>query len=194
MTKHSSLLQDRQSAAALSIEILNTLLGADLNDLCDATDQTILDGGGFGWLASPGREALERYWQGVLAVPERHLIVARMDAVICGAVQLVEPSRHNEAQSFAATLTGGFVAPWARRQGAAARLIDTAETLAASLGYHVLNLDVRETQQGAISLLEKAGYKCWGVHPHDAFVGGRMIAGYHYYKMTPPFLKTVDKT
>lgn len=184
-------VQSRQSPAQLSIEIVDTVSTADLNDLCDATDRAVEEGGGFGWIKPPAREALERYWNGVLAVPERHLIVARMDGVICGALQLIEPTRHNEAQSFAASLIAGFVAPWARQQGAARRLMETAENLAVSLGYQVLNLDVRETQDAAIHLFEKMGYKRWGTQPHYAFVNGKRIGGYHYHKTIAPALVAV---
>ncbi len=59
------------------VELLETLTTADLNDLCDATDAAIEAGGGFGWLELPAREILERYWNGVVAMPARLLFVAR---------------------------------------------------------------------------------------------------------------------
>ena len=37
------------------------------------------DGGGFGWVKLPSREILERFWNGVLAMPQRMLFVARLD-------------------------------------------------------------------------------------------------------------------
>src|SRR5688572_27859440 len=146
-------------------EITKPLSPADLNDLCDATDAAIEGGGGFGWISLPAREVLERYWKGVLVVPERHLLLARMDGVVCGAAQLVEPSRHNEAQSFCAQLLAGFVAPWGRRRGAGRKLVEMGEKLALEMGYKVLQLDVRETQDAAIRLYESMGYRRWGTNP-----------------------------
>ena len=77
-----------------SIDRVERLDGADLHDLCDATDMAILDGGGFGWLEPPPRETLEAFWRGVLAVPERELFVVRLGGTICGSGQLILPSRN----------------------------------------------------------------------------------------------------
>jgi len=170
-----------------AVEIVSTLAPADLHDLCDAADAAIEAGGGFGWLKPPAREMMEKYWRGVLVVPERHLLLARTDGMVCGAVQLVEPNRHNEAQACTATIMACFVAPWARRQGAGRKLLETVERLAFTMDYKVLNLDVRETQTAAISMVESAGYKRWGTHPTYAMVDNRFIAGHFYTKTLRSF-------
>jgi ribosomal protein S18 acetylase RimI-like enzyme len=175
-----------QQNPLIAIEIVDRLTPADLNDLCDATDAAIEAGGGFGWVALPAREVLERYWKGVLVVPERHLLLARMDGVVCGAAQLVEPSRHNEAQVFSAQLLASFIAPWARGHGAGRKLAETAEKLALEMGYKVLQLDVRDTQTAAIHLYESMGYRRWGVNPAYAVVEGKMLSGYFYSKFISP--------
>ena len=46
----------------------------------------------------------------------------------------------------------------------------------------VLNLDVRATQEGAISLYEASGFTRWGTHPAYARVKGATVAGHFYYK------------
>jgi ribosomal protein S18 acetylase RimI-like enzyme len=184
MTTSSQLLSRLQPYT--SIEIVEELSLSDLYDLCDATDAAIEGGGGFGWVTPPAREVLERYWKGVLVVPERHLLVARMDGMICGAVQLIEPSRYNEAQSFSATLLACFIAPWARGNGAGRKLVETAEKLADEMGYKALQLDVRETQTAAIRLYESMRYKRWGTNPLYAMVDNRFIAGYFYGKLIRP--------
>ena len=172
-----------------SIEILDTLSMADLYDLCDATDAAIeAGGGGFGWVTPPAREVLERYWKGVMTVPERHFLVARMDGMICGAAQLVEPSRHNETQSFASTLLACFIAPWARGRGAGRKLMETSEKLAFEMGYKVIQLDVRETQEAAIHLYESMGYKCWGINPAYALIDKKTIAGRFFTKSIAPLV------
>lgn len=175
-----------ESLAYASVEIVDSLSAADLDNLCDATEAAIEDGSGLGWLTPPARDVLERYWKGVLMVPERHLLIARLDGVICGAAQLVEPTRHNEAQSFSATLLACFIAPWARGRGAGRKLIETTEKLAIEIGYKVLQLDIRETQETAVHLYEAMGYKRWGVNPVYAQVHNRMIAGYFYSKIISP--------
>jgi ribosomal protein S18 acetylase RimI-like enzyme len=143
----------------------------------------VLDGGGFGWVKPPKTASVEQYYRGVLLVPERALIVGRMDGTIYGAAQLHRPSRNNEAQAFAATVMHHFVAPYARGHGLARLILLRAEELARTLGYQVLNLDVRETQKGAISLYEASGFSRWGTHPAYARVRGKIVQGHFYTKM-----------
>lgn len=154
----------------------------DLNDLCDATDAAIEAGGGFGWVTLPSRDILERFWEGVIAMPARTLLVARMDGVICGTCQLVRPPANNEAQRHSMQLTGHFVAPWARGHGLARLLVSEAEKCARSDGYSVINLDVRETQSAAIALYEDMNYKLVGTHPYYARIDGVFVAGRYYTK------------
>lgn len=163
--------------------ITDSLSVADLNDLCDATEAAIEAGGGFGWIQLPNRDMLERFWQGVLAMPVRALFVARLDGVICGAAQLVRPPKNNEAQASSVTLTGLFVAPWARGQGLSRRLLDLVEKTAVKEGFKVINLDVRDTQTAAINLYESTGYHLVGHHPHYAIIDQKFVPGRYYYKL-----------
>src|SRR6202034_3840028 len=164
------------------VEHVEELDDDDLAALCEATDAAIIDGGGFGWVNPPGRRALERYYRGVLLVPERELHVVRMNGTIVGSAHLVRPPRNNEAQAFAAQLMHSFIAPYARGHGLARMLTLGVEERARELGYHVLNLDVRETQEVAIRLYESLGYVQWGIHPEYASVGGKVVRGFYYYK------------
>jgi RimJ/RimL family protein N-acetyltransferase len=170
-------------AHSLLVERIAELPMDDMEALCESADAAIIDGGGFGWVKSPGRLVLERYFRGVLLVPERELFVARLDGVIVGSAQLVRPPRNNEAQAFAATLMHAFVAPYARGHGLAGMMTIRVEDGARALGYQVLNLDVRETQEAAIRLYERLGYERWGEHPAYARVGGRTIRGFYFHKM-----------
>jgi ribosomal protein S18 acetylase RimI-like enzyme len=172
-----------------SVGFVTELTPGELQDLCDATDAAIEDGGGFGWVRLPAREVLERYWRGVLAMPQRKLFVARLDGVICGTAQLMIPTRNNEAQSFAVTLTAHFIAPWARGQGLSRMLLEEVERVAAADGFDVINLDVRETQEAAIRLFESMGYVSFGEHPFYAKVNDRVVKGRYYYKIIDPALK-----
>lgn len=168
------------------VERIATLDDDDLHALCEATDAAIIDGGGFGWINPPGRRALETYYRGVLLVPERELFVARLNGDIVGSAHLVRPPRNNEAQAFAAQLMHAFIAPFARGHGMARLLVEGVEERARDIGYHILNLDVRETQGAAIRLYESMGYTRWGEHPDYALVRGTVIRGYFYYKRLRP--------
>jgi ribosomal protein S18 acetylase RimI-like enzyme len=172
-----------QARAKLIVDRITTFTDEDLLALCEATDAAIIEGGGFGWVTPPGRQVIESYFRGLLMVPEREIYVGRVDGVIVGSTQLVRPSRNNEAQAMAATITQAFVAPYARRLGLARMLALRVEERARGMGYQVLNLDVRETHTGAIALYEGLGYTRWGTHPAYARVGGQMIAGAFYYKL-----------
>ncbi len=173
----ADLLQSR-----LLVERAAELYDDDMQALCEAADAAIIEGGGFGWVKSPGRLALQSYFRGVLLVPERELFTARLDGVIVGSAQLVRPPRNNEAQAFAATIMHSFVAPYARGHGLARMMIRRMEDGARALGYRVLNLDVRETQEAAIRLYESLDYHRWGEHPAYARVGGRTIRGIYFTK------------
>ncbi len=168
--------------AELLVEHVTDFTEEDLHELCEATAAAIIDGGGFGWVSPPGRMALETYFRGVLLVPERELFVARLNGVVVGSAHLVRPPRNNEAQGHAVQLMHSYIAPYARGHGLARMLTMYVEERARELGYHVLNLDVRETQEAAIRLYESLGYERWGVHPDYAFVRGQVVRGFFYSK------------
>ena len=174
------------------VERLESLSETDLLDLCEATDAAILDGGGFGFVTPPERNWLERYWQGVLLVPERSLFVARREGSICGSVQMVAPPRNNEAQKSIAAVQHLFVAPWARGLGVGRLLMEAVEAEAKVRRFKVINLDVRETQTQAIAMYEGLGYRRWGLHPKYAHVRGRWVPGIYFFKDVPSAGKRRD--
>lgn len=170
----------------LTVERLTRFTPTDLAELCEAANASILDGGGFGWVRPQSRSTLERYFEGLLLVPERSLYVGRLDSVIVACAQLVRPPRNNEAQACAAWLRHTFTAPFARGHGLARLLVKAVEEGARAIGVRVMNLDVRATQAAAIALYESLGYIRWGTHPAYALVGGKTIAGHYYYKFLQP--------
>lgn len=165
-----------------TVEHVTDLQGSDLHDLCDAAEAAIAYGGGFGWLQPPQRHVMETYWKGVLLVPERDLVVARLDGVIAGSAQLQRAARNNEAQAFVGQLSTSFLAPWARGYGLARKLTEGVEALARDYGLKVLTLDVRATQERAIQVYEHLGYVRWGENPYYALVDETWITGYYYHK------------
>jgi ribosomal protein S18 acetylase RimI-like enzyme len=177
------VIKDFPTPASLAVERIERFEDdSDVNAIAEAATAAILDGGGFGWVKPPKVSVLEQYFRGVPLVPERELIIGRMDGVIYGAAQLLLPSRNNEAQAFAATILHHFVAPYARGHGLARLIIQRVEERARALNYQVLNLDVRATQTAAIALYESVGFVRWGTHPAYARVKGAMVQGHFYYK------------
>ncbi len=164
------------------VEMADRLSDEDIAEVVDATETAIVDGGGFGWLKPPPQGVLERFWRGVLLVPERNLFVGRLDGRVAGSAQLIRPAKNNEAQAFAATITTNFVSPWARGHGLARDLTVAVEDEARNQGFRFLKLDVRESQTAAIQLYESLGYERWGTNPNYATVGGKVISGGYYSK------------
>jgi ribosomal protein S18 acetylase RimI-like enzyme len=165
-----------------SVEKLVKLSRRDLQEICDAAEDGIRAGGGFGWLKPPERRVMENYWKGALLVPERSVIVGRLDEVIAGSAQLVRTSRNNEAQAHSAQMTTNFVASWARGHGLARMIALAVEDEARSHGLSVLSLDVRESQTAAVQLYQSLGYVRYGTHPRYARVDGQWIAGLFFWK------------
>lgn len=155
----------------------------DLEQLCAATDEAIKGGGGFGWLKPPHRRVLERYWRGVLMIPERELYVARLDGKIVGSAQLLKPPPNNEAGAHAALFSTFFIAPWARGHGLARGLLRIVEDSARAQKFRILDLDVRATQTAAIELYEEWGFKRWATKENYALVDGKFVPGHYYSKV-----------
>jgi ribosomal protein S18 acetylase RimI-like enzyme len=186
--------QEKPRPAVLTVERVTDFTDDDLATLCEAADAAIIEGGGFGWVNPPGRQALERYFRGLLLVPERELFIGRLNGTIVGSAQMVRPPRNNEAQSFAATIMHAFVAPYARGHGVGRMMLTRVEDGARALGYQVLNLDVRETQTAAIRMYEALGYIRWGEHPAYARVRGQTVRGFYYYKTLRPLAARREPT
>ena len=163
-------------------EICKSLGKVDLQELCDATEEAIIGGGGFGWISPPSVKMLQNYWKGVLLIPERVLIVGKLDNVLAGSVQIIKPAKNNEAQAHSCILSTFFFAPWARGFGLAKAVFQKAESKARLDGFKVMNLEVRETQHRAIQLYEQAGFIKSGENPKAVLINDRYIAGYYYYK------------
>ncbi len=159
-------------------ERLSRIDDSDMAALCEITTAAIIDGGGLGWLTPPGRAVLERYFSGLLLVPETRFFVVRDETgQIQGCAQLVRPSRNNEAQAQTAQIRGYFVAPYMRGRGLGYVLADAVIAAARALGCRVLNCEVPETQASALSMFRSLGFEPWGTHPlyarnHDGVVRG----------------------
>jgi ribosomal protein S18 acetylase RimI-like enzyme len=167
---------------SIKTERITQLKQADMMSLCEATEAAIRDGIGFNWVTPPSREVLEAYWRGVLLVPERLLFAARLHGNLVATIQLVKPSPSKQTMAFAASISNHFVAPWARKHGLAKALLTTAEEEARHLGFTILNLTVRNTQEAAINLYVESGYIRWGEHPAFELINGKLVGGHFFYK------------
>ena len=166
----------------LSVETVDQLTERDIHELSDAAETAILSGGGFGWLSPPPKSVMEDYWRGVQMIPDRHLIIARLDKVIAGSCQILRPPKNNEAQKFCCQLTTFFIAPWARGHGLAKKIVAEAEALAKSEGFLMINLDVRATQSRAIQSFEARDFKCYAKNDYYAKVDEVYTSGLYYHK------------
>ena len=166
----------------IEAKFISSLSNVDVQELCDATEDAISVDGGFGWINPPQRKKLVDYWKGVSLVPERLLIVGKIDDVICGSVQLIKPARSNEAQSHLCNLTTFFIASWARGYGLARMLIKEAERQAKKNNYTVITLEVRETQKRAIQIYNQAGFKKSGENHKSVLIGKKYYSGFYFYK------------
>ena len=93
----------------IKAEILKSISDLDLADLCNITEQAIKAGGGFGWLKTPPRETLNKYWKGLIVVQNRILIVGRLNNAIAGTLQLELQPPNNEAQKSIIKIASHFV-------------------------------------------------------------------------------------
>tara|TARA_B100000686_G_C16721163_1_gene935046 strand:+ start:514 stop:1050 length:537 start_codon:yes stop_codon:yes gene_type:complete len=166
----------------INVEVLNKFTAIDLADLCNISEQAIKAGGGFGWLEIPPRTHLKKYWNGLILIEYKKLIVGRMNEAIAGALQLSFQPPNNEAQKNIAQIQSHFVAPWARGYGLAKSMIDYTEKVSKENNAECLQLDIRKTQTAAIQLFKSKGFIQWGENPCYAFIDKKFIKGLYFYK------------
>jgi len=170
----------------ITVEQLNQLDDTDLNDICEATELAISDELGFtigfNWNEPPSRDTLKSFWRGALLVPERMIFIGRVDDVIASSVQLVKPSRNNQASSFACKIEYHFVTPWARGHGLAQAMIQTMEQHAKDSGYETIRMAARVNKKAAIRLYENCGYQKWGELEKYEKQDSKYIKGLFYSK------------
>lgn len=170
----------------IKVEMADKLNPLELIDLCDATEATMLDTYGFSighnqW-QPPMRDILERYFKGVLIIPERKLILGKIDETISSSLQIVLPHSINKTSNFAISIDNMFVAPWSRNLGIARKMLKFAEDFGTLKGYQIIKLSVRSNREAAITLYESLGYKKWGTLEKYEKVGNEIISGFFYYK------------
>lgn len=170
-----------QRPVETDVRAATELTATELAELTSATEAAIADNRA-NWTRSPGRDALENFWKGILLAPHRDLFVARLDREIVGAIQLIRPRTLAETGPFSAELATFFVAPHARGYSLARRLIEAAEERARSEHLKTLDFAIRADRQAANGLAQTLGFRRWAVKSHFAYVDGRFVPGYFYTK------------
>ena len=166
----------------IHVELLNKLTSLDLADLCNITEQAISAGGGFGWINVPHRAKLKNYWNDIVLIKTNNLIVGRLNGAIAGALLLSFKPPNNEAQKNISKIQSHFVTPWARGYGLAKSMVDHAILVSKENNIKSIQLDIRTTQEAAIKLFQGKGFIKWGENPSYAFIDGKFVKGFYYYK------------
>lgn len=175
-------VQESKSQVAVRLLVSDELRFTILS-LVDCTQVAIKAGGGFGWITSPGEESLIQHWTEVIHDEYMCLFCAYDNSVVVGSVQLVLPRPKNEAGGFAGEVSTLFVHPEWRGQGISSMLLEAVEKKSRSFNWMTqLNLSVRATQESAIALYHKRGFKTWGTNPRYACIDGEYIAGHYMSK------------
>jgi ribosomal protein S18 acetylase RimI-like enzyme len=168
------------------IELVKKLDMFDLINLCRSAESTMLDSYGFSigrkrWHPPMYRE-LEGYFTGVTLIPERRLVIGRLEKNIVGSLQLLFPNSFNKLSGFTVSIHDLFVIDEVRHSGIASAMIDFAERYSKKEGYKLMRLSIRSDMFAAIALFEKLGYKRWGVLDKYELLGEEIKSGHFYCK------------
>ena len=180
------MIGDQQVGSKINIEILKKFSSADLVALCQIAESTMLDTYGFSigskrWYP-PMITDLEQYFSGVMLIQERELLVGRIDNNIVGSLQLLLPHVLNKSSSFAVSIHDLFVVRTARNLGVAEAMLKFVENYCKECKYKLIKLSIRSDMTPAIALIEKLGYKRWGVLDKFELLGDTIVSGYFYCK------------
>ena len=156
-----------------------------INGLTDLLCQVVDAGASVGFLMPLDPIEAKTYWEGIAestAKNERITLLAFMDNQVVGTVQIALPAKANAAHRVEIQklmVHGGW-----RRRGIARRLMDKAETIIRTDGYHLAFLDT-ERGSGAVTFYEGMGYLKAGIIPDYALdnTGQRYVDTVLYYKL-----------
>ena len=151
------------------------LPAADLDALAETLMQSVALGASIGFVLPFGFVQAQAFWQKLLPAlerGERRLLVARLDGIIVGTVQLVvDQPANGEHRGDVVKL---MVHPDGRRKGIARLLMERVETLAREAGKTLLVLDT-VTGSPAQTLYENQGFTLSGTIPHYAMSTGGIL-------------------
>lgn len=163
----------------LTISQVESLTPELTHELSELLISVVNDGASIGFLPPLNmKEALD-YWKSVTG-PGVYLWIARDNGSLAGTIQLQLAGKANAAHR--AEIAKLVVHPEHRRKGIAARLLDTAEAMAAAEGRELLILDTREGDPSNL-LYQSRGFIEGGRIPHFArSADGTLHTTVFYYK------------
>jgi ribosomal protein S18 acetylase RimI-like enzyme len=151
--------------------------------LAEILAQTVAAGGSVHFMDPTPMDEAQAYWAKALAAAgagDRVVLGGFVDGRLEGTVSLYLDTPPN--QPFRAEIWKLMVAPEARRQGIARKLMIAAEALAVERGRTLLNLDTA-TEGGASELYESLGWSLSGIIPDYAYKPqGGLTGTAIYYK------------
>ena len=98
----------------------------------------------------------EKSFEDSLSLDYAYFFTAECDNKIVGYVGMYQVADEGDITNIA-------VLPQYRRNGIAGRLISEVKNISKELGIRVINLEVRESNENAISLYKKNGFKDMGI-------------------------------
>ena len=144
-----------------TVELLDEATDRDVDDLATLLVDTVEGGASVGFLLPLGHDEAEAWWREVLADELTDTWVARDDeGRILGSVRLTLAWKPNSRHR--GEISKLMVAPRARRQGLASRLMDVAERAAWDRDLRLLLLDT-ETDSPAQPFYLARGWRVVGV-------------------------------
>ena len=144
-----------------TVDLLDDVTDRDVEDLATLLVDTVEGGASVGFLLPLGHDAAATWWREVLADELTSTWVARDDdGLIVASVRLTLAWKPNSRHR--GEISKLMVAPRARRQGLASRLMDVAEASAWERGLRLLLLDT-ETDSPAQPFYVARGWRVVGV-------------------------------
>lgn len=154
----------------------------ELHALCETLEASIIEGYHCKWTKPPPRHFIESHFKGVLLVPEKLLLIARLDGNIVGICEINTPSKQGDSCDIAVKIDIFAVAPYALNIGVEQRLLSKMEQVVSQLGFPIINITIDETQKRVLQFYLQNEYVHWATHPYYQRIDGQIVKGLFLYK------------
>lgn len=154
----------------------------ELHSLIETLEASIIAGYHCKWTDPPPRHFIENYFKGVLLVPEKLLLIARLDGNIVGVCEVTTPPQQKKSSLIAVSVDIFTVAPYALNVGVEQRLLSKMEQTISQLGFPIINVIIDETQKKLFQFYLQNDYQHWATHPYYQKIDGQLVKGLLLYK------------
>ncbi|CAI3935166.1 Phosphoribosylformimino-5-aminoimidazole carboxamide ribonucleotide (ProFAR) isomerase (HisA) (PDB:4U28) [Commensalibacter papalotli (ex Botero et al. 2024)] len=154
----------------------------ELHSLCETLEASIIEGYHCKWTKPPPRHLIENHFKGVLLVPEKTLLVARLDGNIVGICEVNTPPKQINSCDISVKIDIFTVAPYALNMGIEQRLLAKMEQIVSQLGFPIINVIIDETQKKLLQFYLQNEYLHWATHPYYQRIDGQIVKGLFLYK------------